>query len=62
MAVGRRVRQSINLLFAAVIAAIGVIALINADSVAGRIFDIFVLAVGLIAAYLVLADIRRRRR
>jgi hypothetical protein len=57
----QRVRQAVNLLFALAITGIGVIALVNAASTPGRIFDIFVVAVGLAAIYLVIVDLRRKR-
>lgn len=61
MAFTKRVRQAVNLLFALVVTGVGVLALVTADSTAGRVFDVFVLAVGLAAVYLVILDLRRKR-
>ncbi len=54
MASSKRVRQAGRLLSASVITAIGLAALVTADSVFGRVFDLFVLAVGLAAVCLVI--------
>lgn len=61
MAFTKRVRQAVNLLFALAVTGVGIIALVEADSTAGRVFDVFVLAVGLAAVYLVIVDLRRKR-
>jgi hypothetical protein len=60
VALKARLRQVGNILFGLVIAAIGLITLVTASSTPGRIFDGFVLLVGLAAVYLAVRAMRRR--